>query len=43
MAQATDPGHVLSAELFAAGFTLHVVKRLHMDDVAKAVLTAIAT
>jgi hypothetical protein len=38
-----ERGHVLSAELFVAGFTPHVVKRLHMEDVAEAVLTAIAT
>ncbi|HEV8614112.1 MAG TPA: hypothetical protein VGU22_01335 [Methylomirabilota bacterium] len=37
-----DRGQLPSAELFAAGFSLHVVKRLHMDDVADAVLAAIA-
>jgi CheY-like chemotaxis protein len=36
-----DRGQVPSGELFAAGVSLHVVKRLHMDDVADAVLAAI--
>jgi CheY-like chemotaxis protein len=38
-----DRGHLPSAELFAAGFSPHVVKRLHMDDISEAVLAAIAT